>query len=93
MVRDESGRYASAWRKTGRFAKTKPAYEGFMPLPHLDARPDPVQCIRLSEELAGRGSALTRPPRLALADAEREVVEHLMRQALATWPTLPDVGL
>ncbi|PWV64426.1 dihydrodipicolinate synthase family protein [Plasticicumulans acidivorans] len=79
--------------KAGRFAEAMPIYEWFMPLLHLDARPDLVQCIKLSEELAGRGSALTRPPRLALADAEREVVEHLMRQALATRPTLPDVGL
>lgn len=79
--------------KAGRFAEAMPIYEWFMPLLHLDARPDLVQCIKLSEELAGRGSALTRPPRLALADAEREVVKHLMRQALATRPTLPDVGL
>lgn len=79
--------------KAGRFAEAMPIYEWFMPLLHLDARPDLVQCIKLSEELAGRGSALTRPPRLALPDAEREVVEHLMRQALATRPTLPDVGL
>ena len=34
-------------------------YRWFMPLLHLDARPDLVQCIKLCEELLGRGSAVT----------------------------------
>jgi 4-hydroxy-tetrahydrodipicolinate synthase len=41
----------------------------------------------------GRGSALTRPPRLALAPEERAEVEVLMERALAARPRLPDVGL
>ncbi|TKI07862.1 dihydrodipicolinate synthase family protein [Martelella alba] len=79
--------------KAGRFADAMPLYEWLMPILHLDARPDLVQCIKLCEEIAGRGSALTRPPRLPLKGDEREHVQTLMKNALATRPTLPDVGL
>jgi len=70
-----------------------PIYEWLMPILHLDARPDLVQCIKLCEEIAGRGTALTRPPRLALQGADREHVEKIMAKALANRPKLPDVGL
>ncbi len=79
--------------RAGRFREAMPLYEWFMPLLHLDARPDLVQCIKLCERLMGRGTHLTRPPRLALGDAERAEVEAAMQQALATRPMLPDVGL
>jgi len=79
--------------RAGRFAELMPLYEWFMPLLHLDARPDLVQCIKLCEYLAGRGSWRTRPPRLPLPQADRELVEQLMAQALAHRPVLPDVGL
>jgi 4-hydroxy-tetrahydrodipicolinate synthase len=68
-------------------------YRWFMPLLHLDARPDLVQCIKLCEELLGRGSAIARPPRLALEGETRQQVVAIVEQALATRPTLPDVGL
>ena len=76
----------------GRFAEARPLYDWFMPLLHLDARPDLVQCIKLCEAIMGRGSALTRPPRLALPEAERRVVEALMEKALATRPSLPKLA-
>jgi 4-hydroxy-tetrahydrodipicolinate synthase len=79
--------------KAGRFAEAMALYEWFMPLLHLDARPDLVQCIKLCEAIMGRGSALTRPPRLALPDSDREYVEKLMKTALANRPVLPEVGL
>ncbi|TNV19527.1 dihydrodipicolinate synthase family protein [Buttiauxella sp. B2] len=79
--------------KEGRFAEAMPIYEWLMPILHLDARPDLVQCIKLCEEIAGRGSALTRPPRLALQGADREHVYEIMRIALENRPVLPDVGL
>jgi 4-hydroxy-tetrahydrodipicolinate synthase len=63
-------------------------YRWIMPLLHLDARADLVQCIKLCEQIAGRGSELTRPPRLKLAGPERQHVEQLMRQALETQPRL-----
>ena len=79
--------------RAGRFAELMPLYEWFMPLLHLDARPDLVQCIKLCEHLAGRGSWRTRPPRLPLPPADRERVEQLMAQALQHRPVLPEVGL
>ena len=79
--------------RAGRFAELMPLYEWFMPLLHLDARPDLVQCIKLCEHLAGRGSWRTRPPRLPLPQADHELVEQLMAQALQHRPVLPDVGL
>lgn len=79
--------------RAGRFADLRNLYDWFMPLLHLDARPDLVQCIKLCEHIAGRGSHLTRPPRLPLEGADREHVERVMRLALAQRPALPDVGL
>jgi 4-hydroxy-tetrahydrodipicolinate synthase len=64
-----------------------------MPLLHLDARPDLVQCIKLCEELLGRGSAITRPPRLALEGEALAHVKKIVAEALANRPALPDVGL
>ena len=79
--------------RAGRYDEAMPLYEWFMPLLHLDARPDLVQCIKLCEHIMGRGTHLTRPPRLALSDAERAEIEAMMRKALADRPSLPDVGL
>jgi 4-hydroxy-tetrahydrodipicolinate synthase len=79
--------------RAGRYAEAMPLYEWFMPLLHLDARPDLVQCIKLCERIMGRGTDLTRPPRLPLEPSERSAVESLMAMALANRPALPDVGL
>lgn len=77
----------------GRHAEAMPLYRWFMPLLHLDARPDLVQCIKLCEAIAGRGSALTRPPRLALRGADEAHVRAVMAAAAGSRPALPDVGL
>ncbi|BEH20655.1 dihydrodipicolinate synthase family protein [Burkholderia pseudomallei] len=79
--------------KQKRFDEALALYRWFMPLLHLDARPDLVQCIKLCEELVGRGSALTRPPRLALQGDTLAHVKAIVAKALETRPTLPDVGL
>ena len=79
--------------RDGRFAEAMPLYEWFMPLLHLDARPDLVQCIKYCEHLMGRGSALTRPPRLALLDHEKAEIDAIVKKAVAERPKLPDVGL
>ena len=79
--------------KAGRYEEARALYDWFMPLLHLDARPDLVQCIKLCEEIMGRGSALTRPPRLPLEGADRAHVEAVMDKALKNRPKLPDVGL
>lgn len=77
--------------KAGRYAEAMPIYEWLMPILHLDARADLVQ-IKLCEAIAGRGSALTRPPRLAPPEEDRPV-RQIMAKALANRPHLPDVGL
>jgi len=79
--------------KAGRYKEAMPLYEWFMPLLHLDARPDLVQCIKLCEHIVGRGTWRTRPPRLALPEKEKAEVETMMKKALANRPKLPDVGL
>ncbi|WP_284617811.1 dihydrodipicolinate synthase family protein [Aquabacterium humicola] len=79
--------------KAGRFADLMPLYEWFMPLLHLDARPDLVQCIKLCEHIMGRGTWRTRPPRLELPPQDKAHVEEIMRRALANRPALPEVGL
>ncbi len=79
--------------RAGRYAEAMELYGWFMPLLHLDARPDLVQCIKLCEHIMGRGTHRTRPPRLALEAAERTQIEDMMRRALETRPALADVGL
>lgn len=79
--------------RAGRYAEAMKLYEWFMPLLHLDARPDLVQCIKLCEHIMGRGTWRTRPPRLALLDHEKAEVKELMAVALDSRPELPDVGL
>ncbi|MFZ1874646.1 MAG: dihydrodipicolinate synthase family protein [Chania sp.] len=79
--------------KQKRFDEALALYRWFMPLLHLDARPDLVQCIKLCEELAGRGSAITRPPRLALQGETLREVTAIVETALANRPALPEVGL
>jgi len=76
----------------GRYAEARALYDWFMPLLHLDARPDLVQCIKLCEHIMGRGTYLTRPPRLALSAEETAEVDALMRTAIATRPALPQIA-
>lgn len=78
---------------SGRLSEAMALYEWFLPLLHLDARADLVQAIKYCEHLMGRGSALTRPPRLALDAAEKAEIDAIMKKALAKRPTLPEVGL
>ena len=77
----------------GRYDEAMSLYRWFMPLLHLDARPDLVQCIKLCEHIMGRGTHLTRPPRLALDPRETAEIEAIMKTALANRPALADVGL
>jgi 4-hydroxy-tetrahydrodipicolinate synthase len=76
--------------RAGRWDEARAIYRWFMPLLHLDARADLVQCIKLCESIAGRGAETTRAPRLALRGAEREHVEQVMKAALARRPALVD---
>jgi 4-hydroxy-tetrahydrodipicolinate synthase len=75
--------------KAGRYAEALDIYRWFMPLLHLDTIPTLVQCIKLAEQIMGRGSEMVRAPRLTLEGAERAHVEELVRTAIATRPRLP----
>lgn len=78
-----------ALAKAGRYAEALAIYRWFMPLLHLDTIPTLVQCIKLAEQLMGRGSEMVRAPRLCLTGEERAWVEELVRDAVATRPKLP----
>ena len=77
-----------AFAKAGRYAEALAIYRWFMPLLRLDTIPTLVQCIKLAEQLMGRGSEMVRAPRLCLEGAERVWVEGLVRDAVATRPKL-----
>lgn len=72
----------------GKVEELRPLYDWFMPLLHLDARSDLVQCIKYCESVMGRGSALTRPPRMGLLDAEKAEIDAMMARALESRPEL-----
>jgi 4-hydroxy-tetrahydrodipicolinate synthase len=78
-----------ALAKAGRYAEALAIYRWFMPLLRLDTIPTLVQCIKLAEQLMGRGSEMVRAPRLCLEGDERAWVETLVREAVATRPNLP----
>ena len=60
-----------ALAKAGRYAEALAIYRWFMPLLRLDTIPTLVQCIKLAEQIMGRGSEMVRSPRLCLEGAER----------------------
>ncbi|BCV32939.1 dihydrodipicolinate synthase family protein [Shewanella algae] len=70
--------------RAGRLQEARELYRWFMPLLRLDTIPTLVQCIKLAEELVGRGSEHVRMPRLPLEGEERAYVQQLLEQALAT---------
>jgi len=77
-----------ALAKAGRYAEALAIYRWFMPLLRLDTIPTLVQCIKLAEQLMGRGSEMVRAPRLCLEGTERAWVEGLVRDAVASRPKL-----
>lgn len=68
----------------GRYEEALEIWRWFLPLLRLDTVPTLVQCIKLCEQLAGRGSEVTRAPRLPLIDDERANVESLYKTAVET---------
>ncbi len=74
--------------KEGRYAEALAIWRWFMPLLRLDTIPTLVQCIKLTEQLAGRGSERVRAPRLPLSGEQREYVERIYREAVETQPTV-----
>ena len=68
--------------KQGRYEEAREIWRWFLPLLRLDTIPTLVQCIKYAEELAGRGSANTRAPRLALTQQEKQMVGRLFDEAM-----------
>jgi dihydrodipicolinate synthase/N-acetylneuraminate lyase len=58
-------------------------YRWFLPLLRLDTIVKFVQAIKFVQQEVGAGFALTRPPRLALTEAERNQVKRILKKALA----------
>ena len=74
--------------RDGKLAEARSLYNWFLPLLRLDTVPKFVQLIKLVQAQTGLGSEAVRPPRLALAGAEREQALELVRAALAKRPAL-----
>ncbi|CAG2532419.1 4-hydroxy-tetrahydrodipicolinate synthase [Maribacter dokdonensis] len=76
--------------KAGRIKEALEIYRWFLPLLELDISPQLVQNIKMAEAATGIGTENVRAPRLPLVGAERERVAAIIKQGIATRPTLPD---
>ncbi|PAU36653.1 dihydrodipicolinate synthase family protein [Vibrio coralliilyticus] len=72
----------------GRYAEALEIYRWFLPLLRLDTIPTLVQCIKLAEQVCGRGSEQVRAPRQNLKGEERAKVIAMVEHAIATRPDL-----
>ncbi|MEJ6475373.1 dihydrodipicolinate synthase family protein [Pseudoalteromonas piscicida] len=68
----------------GRYEEARELWRWFLPLLRLDTIPTLVQCIKYAEQLAGRGSEVTRAPRLPLTQEEKAYVSRLFDEAMAS---------
>lgn len=75
--------------KGGRTAEALEIYRWFRPLLDLDVSTYLVQNIKLAEAIEIGSNERVRLPRKSLAGAERERVERIVRDAVATRPELP----
>ncbi|TAL89217.1 MAG: dihydrodipicolinate synthase family protein [Candidimonas sp.] len=78
--------------QAGRSAEALEIYRWFRPLLDLDVSTYLVQNIKLAEMLAINSNDRVRAPRMPLQGARRAEVERIVRHAIATRPTLPDVS-
>jgi len=73
---------------SGRWQEALELYRWYTPLLHLDTKIKLVQYIKLAMAEVGLGSEMVRAPRLPLEGEERTEILKIIRQALATRPTL-----
>lgn len=73
----------------GRWEEARELYRWYTPLLHLDTKVKLVQYIKLAMAECGLGSEMVRAPRLPIEGAEREEILGIIRQAIATRPSLP----
>ena len=67
----------------GRYQEALEIWRWFLPLLRLDTIPTLVQCIKLAEQLAGRGSEQVRAPRRPLTGEARALVNRLYDEAMS----------
>lgn len=76
--------------KAGRIEEALEIYRWFLPLLELDISPQLVQNIKMAEVATGIGTEHVRAPRLPLTGRERERVAKIIREGVASRPTLPN---
>ena len=74
--------------KAGKMEEAIKIYRLFMPLLELDIHPKLVQYIKLAATEMGIGSEYVRAPRLPLVGEERETILKIIRDGIATKPSL-----
>jgi 4-hydroxy-tetrahydrodipicolinate synthase len=72
--------------RRGETEKANELYRWFLPLLRMDTVPKFVQLIKLVQQEVGMGNERVRPPRLALAGAEREGALETLLAVLANRP-------
>jgi 4-hydroxy-tetrahydrodipicolinate synthase len=72
----------------GKWQAARELYRWYTPLLHLDTKIKLVQYIKMAMVEVGLGSETTRAPRLPVVGVEREEVLGVIRQAIATRPSL-----
>ena len=75
--------------KQNRIEEATKIYRWFMPLLELDIHPKLVQNIKLAEVATGIGTENVRAPRLPLVGEERNQVQKIIDDALASRPEMP----
>ena len=78
--------------QNNRYNEAREIFRWFLPLLELDTNPKLVQNIKLAEVATGIGTEHVRPPRLPLAGEERERVQSIIDESLASRPELPVDG-
>jgi len=71
---------------SGESDKAFELYRWFLPLLRMDTVPNFVQLIKLVQEEVGMGNARVRPPRLELAEEERDQARKIICDALRSRP-------
>ncbi|WP_405211495.1 dihydrodipicolinate synthase family protein [Dokdonia sp. Asnod2-E02] len=77
-------------QRAGKIQEALAIYRWFLPLLELDINPKLVQNIKLAEVHTGIGTENVRAPRLPLFGEERERVLKIIKEGIATRPTLPN---
>ena len=74
--------------KAGLIKDATMIYKWFMPLLELDIHPKLVQYIKFAESFTGLGTEHVRAPRLTLAGEERQRIEKIIKDGIASRPNI-----